>query len=102
MNTQAHLGTYLYTYAGGPTYRVTCATDHDLHWECLKGDDKGQSAHEKPDRVVVAPGIHFLSWVETSGTIVTQVLNYAAHTVTCTVVAGGERYLLQGKLERTA
>jgi MoaF C-terminal domain len=102
MSTKEHLGTFIYAYAGGATYRVTCASDRELHWECLEGEDQGQSAHETPDRVEVAPGIHFLSWVESGGPIVTQVLHYAAGTVTCTVVAGGERYFLQGSLQRTS
>jgi phenolic acid decarboxylase len=102
MMTPAHLGTFIYRYTGGPSYRVTCASDQVLHWECLEGDDKGQSARETPDRIEVAPGVHFLSWVETNGTVVTQVLNYAVGTVACTVVAGGERYFLRGSIQKVA
>ena len=102
MTTQAqHLGTFLYRYAGGAVYEVRADSDTALHWCCLEGDDQGREAQEIAYRAVVRPGVHFLSWVEADGLVVTQVVDFDAATVNCVLVlSGGERIVLQGCVER--
>ncbi len=101
MTALQHLGTFIYRYAGGPVYEVRADSDTALHWRCLEGDDQGRAAQEVAHRVAVRPGVHFLSWVEADGLVVTQVVDFDAGTVNCVlVIPGGERLVLQGTVER--
>lgn len=102
MNTQParHLGTFLYRYEDGPSYRVTATADDTLHWVCVEGDEAGREATEQVTRLVVSDDVHLLSWVEADGLVVTQAVNYATASVHCVLVAGAERIVLQGSITR--
>ena len=92
-----HLGTFIYRYAGGHVYEVQVKTDDQLHWRCLEGEDQGRESDETVYRVAIRPDIHLLSWVEADGLVVTQVVDFTAMTVNCTLVLpNGERIVLQG------
>jgi phenolic acid decarboxylase len=95
-----HLGTFLYRYSGGNVYEVRCDSDTALSWRCLAGDDKDNHGDEIATRVAVRDGVHFISWVETGGLVVTQVVDFDARSVNCVLVTGGERIVLQGVLEK--
>ncbi len=96
-----HLGTFIYRYEGGNVYEVHATADDRLHWRCLAGDDQGCEADETVHRVAIRSDVHFLSWVETDGLVVTQVVDFAAMTVDCVLVLpDGGRVVLQGVLEK--
>jgi len=99
-STPRHLGTFLYRYEGGPSYRVTAPDNDTVHWLCVEGDEAGREATEQVTRLVVSDDVHLLSWVEADGLVVTQALNYAAASVHCVLVAGAERIVLQGSITR--
>ncbi len=70
-----------------------------IEWEARTGPAKGSRGTERTHAREVAPGIFFVSWVESSGTTVSQVLDFNTHQVTAfvTYAAGAER---QAMLDR--
>ena len=96
----SHLGTFVYRYEGGLVYELNFDSDTKLRWRCLEGDDKGHAGSEESLRVAIRPGVHFLSWVEKDGLVVTQVIDYDAGTVNCVLVVEGKRIVLQGSVTR--
>jgi phenolic acid decarboxylase len=97
-----HLGTFIYRYASGNVYELRCDSDVALSWRCLEGDDKDNKGDEIATRVEVRAGVHFISWVEADGLVVTQVVDFDARTVNCVLVTGGKRIVLQGVVEKLA
>lgn len=97
---EPYIGTFLFKYAGGPTYRVTVKDETRLHWECIEGDGKGASGDETVTRFKVAENIYFVTWVEKTGLVVSEVVNLSAMTVYGTVVEGRERHVLDGVIVR--
>lgn len=47
-------------------------SDNALHWECITYEEKVRSADETITRLVIRPDVHFLSWTEADGLVVTQ------------------------------
>jgi phenolic acid decarboxylase len=74
--------------------------EKSLKWECVVGDEKGATGTEQPTRIKVAEDIYFVSWVEKTGITVTQVVNFKDKKVISTVVVGGQRYVLEGSVEK--
>jgi len=97
---EPYLGTFIYQYDKGNTYRVTVPDNKTLTWECIEGSEKGAKGEEHPDRFKVADKIYFATWVEKTGIVVTQVLNFKSNTVHSTIVEGKDRYVLVGKINR--
>ena len=103
MNSKQHLGSFIYHYNGGETeYAVRFDSDSALHWECITGEEKGRSANETVTRLVIRPDVHFLSWTEADGLVVTQVVDFTALTVHAVLLIGDERIVLNGSVTRVA
>lgn len=103
MSKQQHLGSFVYHYNGGETeYAVRFDSDSALHWECITGEEKGRSANEIVTRLVVRPDVHFLSWTEADGLVVTQVVDFTAMTVHAILIAADELIVLNGSVTRVA
>ncbi|MEO7097889.1 MAG: MoaF C-terminal domain-containing protein [Luteolibacter sp.] len=94
------IGTFVYKYADGPTYRVTIPNTESLTWECIEGAEKGAKGEEHPSRFTVDDGIFFATWIEKTGIIVTQVVNLKTNKVYTTIVEGKERYVLVGDISK--
>jgi phenolic acid decarboxylase len=99
-NVEAYLGTFLYKYHGGNTYKLIVSDNVNIYWECVEGSEIGANGNEKAQRFEVAPGIYFATWVEKSGVNVSQALNFNSNTVFATIVEGTNRYVLTGDIER--
>lgn len=103
MSEALHLGTFIYHYNGGETqYSVHFDSDTHLHWECIAGEEAGRAADETVTRMVIRPDVHFLSWTESDGLAVAQVVDFSAMTVHAVLVIGSERIILSGTVERVA
>jgi phenolic acid decarboxylase len=94
------IGTFLYKYVDGATYRVTILNSESLTWECVEGSEKGAKGEERPTRFMIEGGVYFVTWVEKTGIIVTQVVNLKRNKVYSTIVVGKEPYVLVGDIER--
>ncbi len=99
-DSRAYIGSFVFKYAGGNTYRVDVPDDTSIRWECLAGDEKGKSEQERVDRRAIAHNIYFVSWTEKDGTIVSQVIDLNRHHVTSTISLGRNRYFLEGSVTR--
>jgi phenolic acid decarboxylase len=95
-----HLGRFIYRYEGGPIYHVRCATATDFHWRCVEGEQEGAEGRETINRIEVRPGVHFLSWREPGGLIVTQVVDFDARSVDTVLVDAGNLIFLKGGIEK--
>jgi MoaF-like len=62
-------------YASGLEVKGHYRTASELSWEVLSGPEKGSSGAEKIYAQEVAPNVFFVSWLEKSGTSVSQVLD---------------------------
>lgn len=103
MNTTQplHLGRFRYQYPGGVAFEVEVPSDGLLDWRCTAGENVGKEGRETVDRVLLSPHQHMLSWTETDGLVVAQVVNYETHQVnTVLVLPGGQRVVLQGSVEK--
>jgi phenolic acid decarboxylase len=54
--------------------------------------------HRNPERFKVADKIYFVSWVEKTGTQVSQVINLNTLKVYSTIIEGEERYVVTGNI----
>ena len=97
---EAFSGRFLYQYDGGSVYRVVVNDQKLMTWTCIQGPEKGASGIEHPDRFKIADKIYFASWVEKTGTNVTQVLNLNTMKVYSTITEGKERYVISGTIVR--
>lgn len=93
-------GQFFYQYEGGSVYRVVVNDAKLMRWTCIQGPEKGASGTEHPDRFKIADNIYFASWVEKTGTNVTQVLNLNTMKVYSTITDGKERYVISGTIIR--
>ena len=89
---------FKYTYDNGVAYMVAFESDQSLHWEAIAGPDRGRSATETYDSVQVAPNIHFITWLEEDGTVISQVADYNQMIVYTSLTCHGNQILLKGKL----
>jgi phenolic acid decarboxylase len=53
----------------------------EVNWEALSGPAKGMKGTEKIQAVEVAPNIYFINWLESSGTSVSQILDFNNSTM---------------------
>ena len=96
-----HLGRFRYTYEGGVAYEIQCDTDTQLHWRCVAGDEAGREATETVDRVQLREGQHLLSWTESDGLTVSQVVDFTAGRVDAVLtLPDHQRIVLRGALQR--
>ena len=79
-----------------------CVLTVTTHCECITGEEKGRSADETVTRLVIRPDVHFLSWTEADGLVVTQVVDFTALTVHAVLLIGDERIVLNGSVTRVA
>ena len=96
-----HLGRFRYTYEGGVAYEIQCDTDTQLHWRCVAGDEAGREVTETVDRVQLREGQHLLSWTESDGLTVSQVVDFTAGRVDAVLtLPDHQRIVLRGALQR--
>ena len=83
----------LFRYESGLEVVGRYASADTVEWEALTGPAKGTKGTERTHTREVAPGIFFVSWLESSGTTVSQVIDLDTHRVTAfvTYAAGAER-----------
>lgn len=53
-----------------------------LEWEALSAGETGKTGAERIHTAEVAPGVHFVSWLEAAGVTVSQVLDLPRAQVT--------------------
>jgi phenolic acid decarboxylase len=99
-HSELYLGTFLFKYHSGNTYKLVVPDKETLTWECVDGSEIGAHGTETPERFEVAPGIYFATWREKKGVNVSQALNFNSNTVFATIVEGHDRYVLTGDIER--
>jgi phenolic acid decarboxylase len=97
--------TLVYTYKSGLRVEGEFLGGSRLRWRALAGPAAGKTGEEAASISEVRAGLWFVSWVEASGTTVSQTLDLAAMTVTNYVTfdtPGGRRGMLDtGALEET-
>lgn len=89
---------FRYSYDNGVAYIITFESDQLLRWEAIAGPEQGMSAAETYDSVQVAPNVHFITWLEEGGTVISQVADYNQMIVYTSVACHGNQILLKGKL----
>ncbi|MDB6078395.1 MAG: hypothetical protein JWO82_2142 [Akkermansiaceae bacterium] len=97
---EPYAGKFVHTFKDGSTYDVTVQEDGKLTWECTAGEAKGNKGEGAPDLFKVADDTYFITWVEKSGTVISDVINFKAMTIYSTIVIDGKRYVATGKIER--
>lgn len=95
-----YIGQFTYRYSSGDTYEIIVPDATRLSWRATGGAELGHRGDEQPERIKIADGIYFATWIEADGTTVTQVLDFNDNTVHATVVQGDFRSLLSGTIER--
>ena len=98
--SEAYFGQFLYQYKGGNTYRVTVKDNTHMKWECIEGSEKGAVGEETPQRFKINKQVFFATWVEKTGVNVSQVIDFNKMKVYSTIIAGKDRYVLEGKVTR--
>ena len=71
-----------YNY-GETLYQLSFNTDKDLHWKCILGDEKGREADETYEVQRLNDHTFFISWIESDGLGVSQVINLKDYKVNC-------------------
>lgn len=86
----------LLRYESGLQVEGHYASPTEVRWKAVTGPAEGKTGTEKTRIVEVAPEVFFVSWLEASGTTVSQVLDLNRRTVTAFVTfdAGGGRQAL--------
>jgi phenolic acid decarboxylase len=84
---------FLYTYKSGLRVEGEFLSGSRVAWRALSGPATGSSGTETASIAEVRPDLWFVSWVEGSGTTVSQVLDLHLMSVTSFVTfdAGGTR-----------
>lgn len=70
-------------------------SDQQLQWKALTGPSAGTSGNERIYTIVLAPHLYFISWVESNGTTVSNVVDLSRMRVAAFVT-------FQGATERQA
>ena len=97
---EAYIGQFLYQYKAGNVYRVTAKDSKTMLWECIKGDEVGAKGEETPQRFKVSKHVFYATWVEKTGVQVSQVVDFKGMKVYSTIIAGKDRYVLEGAVVR--
>lgn len=66
---------FLFRYGSGLEVIGHYTSRTRVHWEALTGPAKGDTGDEAIHAAEVAPNVFFISWLEQSGTSVSQVLD---------------------------
>ncbi len=66
---------FLFRYASGLEVTGDYRAADEMMWEALSGPSKGRQGTEKIHALEVAPNVFFISWLEKSGTTVSQILD---------------------------
>ncbi|MGS2765169.1 phenolic acid decarboxylase [Sinomicrobium sp. M5D2P9] len=69
-----------YNY-GDNVYEVNFKPENQLHWKCVKGEEKGREADETYSMHRLNSYTFFISWIEQDGLGVSQVINLKDNTV---------------------
>lgn len=87
-----------YNY-GNTVYEVSFKSNNQLHWKCTKGDELGQEADEIYFTHRLSNHTLFISWIESNGLGVSQVLNLKENVVDCFLKIDKEVISLSGKIQ---
>jgi hypothetical protein len=71
----------MFHYRSGLRISATYESASQLHWHAITGPAAGQSGREQIAMAEVRPDLFFVSWLEASGTTVSQVIDMQANTV---------------------
>jgi len=66
---------FLYRYESGLEVIGDFKSNDYLEWECIKGPAKGQTGQESIHIFEISRNIYFVSWLEKSGTSVSQIVD---------------------------
>lgn len=88
----------VYDY-GSYAYQLDFKSSDKLHWKCIKGDEKGKEADETYSTQRLNDATFFISWVESDGLGVSQVLNLEAMTIHCYLKIDREIIPLSGSVK---
>ncbi|WP_109831877.1 MoaF-related domain-containing protein [Reichenbachiella versicolor] len=83
---------------GDYVYQIDFKSDSILHWECIKGDEKGANADENYATQRLNAHTFFISWVEESGLGVSQVINLKENVINCYLKIDKDIIPLEGKI----
>ena len=84
---------------GDDVYRLNFISENQLHWKCLKGDEKGAKANETYATQQLNDHTFFVSWIEENGLGVSQVLNLKKNTVNTFLKIDKEIITLTGTIQ---
>jgi len=87
-----------YNY-GSYMYHLNFLSENKLHWECIKGDEKGKYADETYSVQRLNNFSFLISWVEQDGLGVSQVLNLKDNTINCFLKIDKEIIPLSGSVK---
>ena len=90
------LGTFEVTYEDGTRVTMTVPDLTSVTWLAAEG----ATGTETDDRREIAPNVWYVSWQQSDGTVVTQVVDLAKMTVLSTRAADGKRVVLEGRIVR--
>ena len=76
---------FLFQYESGLQVIGDYSSPTEVSWEALSGPAKGSKGTESANTAEIAPNIFFVSWIEKSGTTVSQVLDLDKLVVTAFV-----------------
>jgi phenolic acid decarboxylase len=68
-------------YDNGPEIVGNYTSPSEVNWEALSGPAKGMKGTERIQAVEVASDIYFINWLESSGTSVSQILDFNNSTM---------------------
>lgn len=68
-------------YENGPEVIGDYTSSTEVNWEALSGPAKGMKGSERIQAVEVASDIYFINWLESSGTSVSQILDFNTSTM---------------------
>ncbi|MEM8860746.1 MAG: phenolic acid decarboxylase [Chloroflexota bacterium] len=86
-----------YQYENGDSYQVEL-TEAKATWTALTGSAAGATGDEDYDCVEVAPNIFMIGWLESSGEVVTLVVNLDEMAIHCNYVYEKDRHFWRGKV----
>ena len=80
---------YLFHYNSGLQVEAYYASDQQLQWKALTGANAGTSGTERIYTITLAPHLYFISWVESNGTTVSNVVDLSKMRVAAFVTFQG-------------
>lgn len=86
-----------YTYDGADSYRVRFG-EGTATWEVLTGKHAGSSRKEVAQTHDVAPGMHFVTWLEPTDEVVTLLVDLNTMRITCSYTYAKEQFLWRGTI----